>query len=230
MNISIIIPTFREEENIGKLVRYLKELGKETVVEIIVSDGGSDDTTIKTAEDAGAKTVISQLKGRAAQMHQGALIAKGEILYFVHADSFPPDSFPSDIIDAVKNGYPIGRYQTKFNSAKWYLKINAWFTRFDWFVCLGGDQTLFITRDLYQQMGGFNTDMLIMEEFEFVKRARKNVQYKIFKKPALVSARKYDTNSWWRVQIANKKMVSMYKKGNSQQEMIETYKAMLDYR
>ena len=69
-----------------------------------------------------------------------------------------------------------------------------------------------------------------MEEYEFAKRARENVRYKIFKQTALISARKYDTNSWWKVQMANKKIVNMYKRGATQYEMMIAYKKMLDYR
>ena len=230
MPISIIIPVHNEAENIGKLISYLIQYKKESVIEIIVVDAASTDNTNTVAQKAGATTVISPQKGRAAQMNHGASLAKGDVLYFIHADTFPPTSFANDITDAVEEGFALGRYRTKFNSAKWYLKINAWFTRFDWFVCMGGDQTLFITQDLYKKSGGFKTDMFIMEEFEFVPRARKNARYKIFNKPALVSARKYDTNSWWQVQMANKKIVDMYKKGATQSDMVTAYKKMLDYR
>ncbi len=230
MQISIIIPVYNEAENIGKLVSYLMQHRYEMVSEIIVVDAGSTDETNRIAESAGAIVVGSPQKGRSAQMNYGASLAKGDILYFIHADTFPPISFASDIASAVSNGFEIGRYRTKFNSRKWYLKINAWFTRLDWFICMGGDQTLFITQDLYKKSGGFKTDMLIMEEFEFVSRARKSARYKIFNKPALVSARKYDTSSWWRVQMANKKIVNMYKKGASQNEMVNAYKRMLNYR
>jgi rSAM/selenodomain-associated transferase 2 len=230
MQISIIIPVYNESENIGNLVRFLIKYSNESVIEIIVVDAGSIDDTIAIAKKEGANVVISPAKGRSAQMNYGALLAKGDILYFIHADTFPPVSFATDIIHAVEDGFDLGRYRTKFNSGKWYLKINAWFTRFDWFVCMGGDQTLFITQDLYKLSGGFKSDMFIMEEFEFVPRARKNARYKIFNKPALVSARKYDTNSWWRVQMANKKIVDMYKKGATQVDMVNTYKGMLNYR
>jgi rSAM/selenodomain-associated transferase 2 len=230
MSISIIIPVYNEAQNIGKLISYLIQHRKGSVIEIVVVDAASTDDSLLIATNAGVKTVISPQKGRSAQMNFGASIAKGTILYFIHADTFPPATFADDISDAVKNGFDIGRYRTKFDSDKWYLKINAWFTRFDWFVCMGGDQTLFITKELYNSSGGFKTDMLIMEEFEFVPRARKNVRYKIFNKAALISARKYNTNSWWRVQMANKKIVDMYKKGSTQADMVNTYKRMLDYR
>ena len=230
MPISIIIPVYNEAENIGKLISYLVQHKKESVVEIIVVDAGSNDDTIMIAKSAGAATFISPQKGRAAQMNYGASLAKGDILYFIHADTFPPPSFANDIMDAVGKGFDLGRYRTKFNSHKWYLKINAWFTRFDWFICMGGDQTLFVTRQLFEKTGTYIPSMKIMEEYEFAKRARLYGKYKIFPKSTLVSARKYDMNSWWRVQMANRKIVNMYKKGASQGEMVNKYKEMLNYR
>lgn len=230
MRISIIIPTYCEKETIGKLVRYLKSTGGDSIAEIIVVDGQSPDGTLAEAENSGATGITAPVKGRAAQMNYGASLAKGQVLYFVHADSFPPSTFSGDILLAVQNGFDLGRYRTKFDSRKWYLKINAWFTRFDWFICMGGDQTLFITRSLFDKTGGFDSSMKIMEEYEFVKRARASYNYKIFPKAALISARKYDTNSWWKVQMANRKIVKMYKEGFSQDEMVGAYKKMLDYR
>ena len=231
MQISIIIPAYNEEENIGKLVSYLIQHSNELVAELIVVDAGSNDDTIKIAKKNGAKTVLSPQKGRAAQMNYGASIAKGDILYFIHADTFPPVSFTSDINKAIQNGFAKGRYSTKFNSRKWYLKINAWVTLFDWFICMGGDNTLFVTRQVFEKNEGFTNEMRIMEEYEFCERVRKEgALYKILPGVALVSARKYDTNSWWTVQMANKKMVSMYKKGASQQDMVNKYTEMLDYR
>ncbi len=160
-------------------------------------------------------------------MNAGARAAKYNILYFVHADSVPPPSFYTDITDAVNAGYETGRYRTKFDSNNMLLKINAFFTRFDWFVCYGGDQTLFVTASLFKKINGYNENLLIMEEYDFVKRAREFVRYKIFSKPALVSARKYDTNSWWQVQKAHYSIVRLYKKGTPQKELVEKYKRLL---
>jgi len=230
MTISIIIPSYNEVELIGTLVRNLKGLSNEAVIDLIVSDGGSEDGTIETAKAAGAQVVVSPRQGRSAQMNHGASFAKGDVLYFIHADCVPPDSFVADIQQAVKEGYDLGRYRTKFNSSKNILKLNAWFTRFDMFMCMGGDQTLFIRRQLFEFYAGFNEKMQIMEEFEFCARVRKTGRYKILPGTALISARKYDSNSWLQVQLANSNVVNMYKRGASQQEMLDTYKRMLNYR
>jgi rSAM/selenodomain-associated transferase 2 len=227
MEISVIIPTYNEADNIKKLINLLFAASKEGDIEIIISDGGSTDSTTRIAQDLGVTVHSATKRGRASQMNEGASLAKGNVLYFVHADTLPPDSFLKDIAQAINSGYDMGRYQTQFDKPSLLLKLNAFFTRFDWEVCYGGDQTLFITKEAFDELGGFNDDMLIMEEYELVKRARKKYKYIIFDKRALVSARKYRHNSWLTVQIANSKIVNMYRKGASQQAMIEVYKQLL---
>ncbi len=225
--ISIIIPTFNEAGNIGKLVCYLLSCDKGNHTEIIVSDGGSSDNTMDIAMQAGATAILSPQKGRAVQMNHGATAASGEILYFVHADTIPPNSFIDDILEAVKNGFALGRYRTRFDNPRWLLKCNAFFTRFDLFICYGGDQTLFISKPIFDALSGFDQEMLIMEEYDFVSRARKKGRYKIMQKEVLVSARKYESNSWLSVQLANKKVINMYRKGASKHTMKEAYSRLL---
>lgn len=227
INISIIIPCYNEAENIASLINYLKGNSKNSIIEIIVSDGGSSDQTQTLAASAGAIVLTAPKKGRAAQMNFGASIAKGCILYFVHADCLPPINFIDDIESAVKDGFGCGRYRTKFNSTKLRYKFNAFFTRFDWLICYGGDQTFFITRNLFDAINGFDNSMQIMEEYDLTARAKKLGRYKIFKDVALVSVRKYEGRSWWQVQIANGKAFALFKKGASQEEIFATYKKML---
>lgn len=227
LKISIIIPTYNEAAGIAKLITYLQKHGGDTVKEIIISDAESTDETIAIAGQYGVAALVSPQKGRAAQMNFGVHKASGNIFYFVHADCFPPVNFATEIIAAVNNGYDFGRYRTKFDSSKFLLKINAWFTRFNWFICYGGDQTLFITREFFERSGGFKNELLIMEEYEFCERMMNQGHYKIFADAALISARKYEGRSWLRVQLANRKAVKLFKKGASQEEIIKTYKAML---
>jgi len=227
MNISIIIPTYNEERNIGSLIGFLQKYANNKVAEIIVCDGGSKDGTVQVAANKGIKTVICPVKGRAGQMNFGASIANGDILYFVHADTFPPKSFVNDVLEALKKGYELGRYKTKFISDKPLLRINEWFTRFDLFICMGGDQTLFVRKILFDQLDGFKEEMQLMEEYEFCHRARMHGRYKIMNGAAFVSARKYEKNSWLQVQKANYKIVQLYKKGATQKILIEAYERML---
>ena len=232
MEISVIIPTYNEADNIAQLVESLKRFGGKHLLEIIVSDSPtSSDNLAEVVQKAGGQVVKSPKKGRAAQMNFGANLAKGNVLYFVHADTKIHPDFVQDIQKTLSKGYDFGCYRYKFDSEHLLLKINAFFTRFDKIWCRGGDQTLFITRQVFEKLGGFREDFLIMEDYEIILRAKEKYRFKIIPKNVIVSARKYQTNSYLTVQLANLKVMRMFLQGNhSQEEMAETYRQMLNYR
>src|SRR5687767_1233272 len=101
MKVSVIIPTINEETGIQKLVDYLHRQGGKHLHEVLVCDGGSSDKTVELATAAGAR-VINCKKGRAVQMNVGAKEATGDILYFLHADSWPPENFIDLIVDSIQ--------------------------------------------------------------------------------------------------------------------------------
>ncbi|MEP2667926.1 MAG: TIGR04283 family arsenosugar biosynthesis glycosyltransferase [Cyclobacteriaceae bacterium] len=229
MKISVIIPTFNEEENIGRLVSNILLNSQELVKEVIVVDGQSEDHTVSVAQQAGAKIILSKIQSRATQMNLGAAQASGEILYFVHADVKLLQSFTTDILEAVQAGYPAGCYRYQFDSKNWLLRANAYCTRFNGIMCRGGDQTLFITSALFKKLNGFDESFVIMEDYNIIQRIRKNYRFKIIPKCIIVSSRKYNYNSWLRVQIANLTIFSMYFLKRPSKKMASLYKRMLNY-
>jgi rSAM/selenodomain-associated transferase 2 len=229
MTLSIIIPTLNEAENIQQIISYLKKHGNESLLEIIVVDAQSRDNTEGVASAVGARVLQSPNRSRAAQMNYGARYAKGEVLYFVHADCYPPTTYIHDIEMYLSKGYPMGCYRYRFDSNQLLLKINAYFNRFEPLWCRGGDETLYIQKDVFEIMGGFDEKYIIMEEYDFIKRAREQFKLKIIPKYAVVSARKYETNSWFRVQYANMTVFKMFEKGVEPEIMAQTYKRLLNY-
>ena len=147
-SISIIIPVLNEAARIGPLVCYLREHGGEAVAEVLVVDGGSSDGTADLAYKAGAVVVPCNVCSRAAQMNAGARAAQAEVLYFIHADTLPPVSFVADIRESIASGHVMGCYRYRFDSPRFLLKINAFFNRFHWLWCQGGDKTFFIQREI----------------------------------------------------------------------------------
>jgi len=228
MLLSIIIPTYNEAENLPRLVERLCSQHDERLLEIIVVDGGSEDSTCEKARNLRlTKVFSSDIKRRACQMNLGAKEAKGDVLYFVHADTLPPKSFLDDIEEALKAGYPMGCYRFQFDSKRWILKFNSWLTRFDRISFRGGDQSLFIEKSKFEELEGFCEKHLIMEEYDFLLRARKTIPFKIIQKDIIVSARKYKNNSWPRVQFANVLVFNMYFLGYPQERLVRTYKGLL---
>jgi rSAM/selenodomain-associated transferase 2 len=203
LTISVVIPTLNEAEHIVDLIQYLQLNGEGAVEEICICDGGSTDDTVALAEAAGAK-VLSTGRGRSIQMNAGAAQAIGQVLYFVHADTVPPRQFVAAIKSALQEGWPMGCFRYRFKSDHWMLRINAWFTRFDWLFCQGGDKTFFITRHHFEALNGYDPRLPIMEEYDFLRRAaQRGWPFVVLKEEVLVSARKYEGRTWLTVQVAN---------------------------
>ena len=92
ISISIIVPTYNEEAIIAESLKALLAITEQSEgVEIIVSDASTDGTRKILSEFP--VTVCHSAKGRAIQMNNGARLASGDILYFLHADTLPPDTF-----------------------------------------------------------------------------------------------------------------------------------------
>ncbi|XOV66210.1 MAG: TIGR04283 family arsenosugar biosynthesis glycosyltransferase [Fluviicola sp.] len=204
MNLSVIIPTLNEESFIGRTLDLL--LTPENIknkIELIVVDGGSKDKTIEIAKQFPVKVIESPQAGRAVQMNLGAEHATGDYLYFVHADTKVLPGFFEDLRDVKNKGVKAACYRFKFDKDSRALRFNAYFTRFNRMFCRGGDQTLFMCRDLFQDLGGFDTSYVIMEDFDMVRRIKKKTRFHIIPKSVTVSARKYEHNSYFRVNRAN---------------------------
>ncbi|SNS29049.1 transferase 2, rSAM/selenodomain-associated [Belliella buryatensis] len=230
MKISVIIPVLNEAENLIELLPIIFKFGGEYLAEVIVVDGGSNDDTVHIARTQGAILLRSQIKSRAAQLNRGASEATGGIFYFVHADSRPHEDFAKDILESIRNGNLAGCYQYKFNSTQPLLKMNAWFTRFNGIFSGGGDQTLFIARSAFEELQGFDEYFTIMEDFELVGRIKRKFGFTVLPKSILVSARKYETNSWLRVQLANLTVFMLYYLKRNPNELKSIYHKMLKYR
>jgi rSAM/selenodomain-associated transferase 2 len=201
--ISVIIPTLNEAANIGRTLDHVLRHGGNRVGEVLVVDGGSDDATVAVAQQAGAK-IIHSATGRARQMNAGAAAAAHPILYFVHADTLPPADFAMAIGEALAAGQPMGCFRYRFDSQRVMLRFNEWWTQFDWMFCQGGDKTFFIKKDVFDALGGYDERWSIMEEYDFLRRARAaGYPLAVLPQAALVSARKYEGRSWLRVQLAN---------------------------
>ncbi|GAB3571681.1 TIGR04283 family arsenosugar biosynthesis glycosyltransferase [Spirosoma luteolum] len=227
MTLSVIIPTLNEAIHIGRLVQALRTYGGRQLVDVLVIDGGSTDATVAEARQAGARVVVSPRAGRAAQLNYGASLATGEVLYFVHADTQIHPDFITDIGQAIGNNYPAGCYRFRFASSHPLLRLNSYGTRFPGLMSRGGDQTLFITRSLFDQLGGFREHYVIMEDFDIIVRIRAISRFAIIPKDVIVSARKYDKNSWLRVQIANLTAFSLFFMKVTPSTIAQTYKRML---
>tara|TARA_R110002072_G_scaffold36005_1_gene105971 strand:+ start:45205 stop:45933 length:729 start_codon:yes stop_codon:yes gene_type:complete len=208
--ISVIIPCVDEEDNLKELIPYLVKHGGELVSEIILVDGGSIDNSISLANSFGARVLHSSVRNRANQLNLGAQSAKGNVFYFVHADTRPIRDFAQVILTNMAEGKQVGCFRYKFDIENRLLKFNSWFTRFNGVLSGGGDQSLFIKKTFFDSLGGFDESFCIMEDFELVRRIRQNSDFHVLPEEMTVSSRKYIENSWVKVQLANLTAFSLF--------------------
>ena len=228
MKISIIIPTYNEEQQIGKTLHYLFNTCLiEERCEVMVVDANSTDRTVSHCDKFGVKTIITERKGRSIQMNLAAKVATGEVLYFLHVDSLPPITFVKDIIQSVKSNNHLGCFRMKFDLNHWFLKLNSWFTRFNYNRFRFGDQSLYITKKLFDKIGGFNEDLSIMEDQDIIMRASKKSPFRVIANEITTSARKYRINGVYRLQMIFFYIYILYELGYSQERLVNIYRRLI---
>jgi len=159
---SLIIPTYNEAQGIYPFLQALQNLKEQC--ELIIADGGSHDKTCELTLPFVDKVIYSP-KGRAIQMNAGAAVSKGEILIFLHADTFLPKNALQCIKKGIDCGAQWGRFDMQLVGKPIMLKVISqmmnWRSRLTGIAT--GDQVIFVTRQLFEQLGGYPT-IALMED------------------------------------------------------------------
>ncbi|GAB2783264.1 rSAM/selenodomain-associated transferase 2 [Hymenobacter luteus] len=225
-SISIIIPAYKEAAGIGRLVAWLHAEAA-GAAEVLVVDAASPDGTAAAAQAAGARVVQSPRRGRAAQLNYGAQQATNQILYFLHADTYPPRGFLSAIRRAVAAGAGSGCFRLRFDHSHWFLGLNAWFTRFDVDLIRFGDQSLFVRRAVFEQAGGYRPELVVMEDQEIIGRLRRFGAFRVLPQAVVTSARKYLENGVYRLQLVFTLIAVLHWLGASQPRLVSVYRYLI---
>ncbi|MBN2242668.1 MAG: TIGR04283 family arsenosugar biosynthesis glycosyltransferase [Acidobacteria bacterium] len=209
--VSVIIPTCNEAAAIGRTLRHL---AWEPVSEIIVCDGGSADATGEIAAGAGA-VVLKVPGGRARQQNEGAHLAKGDILLFLHADTLPPAGFGDIIREALDDPRTVaGAFRLRTDGAGIAMRLVEGLANFRsaFLQYPYGDQGLFMEKRVFDEEGGFSS-LPIMEDFELVGRLRRRGRIATLEKAALTSARRWKRLGVLRTTLINRIMIAGFRCG-----------------
>ncbi|HLU92869.1 MAG TPA: TIGR04283 family arsenosugar biosynthesis glycosyltransferase [Membranihabitans sp.] len=223
--ISIIIPVFNHEDSIGECLAHLVHYGRGA--EIIVVDGGSEDSTVAIAQEFPVR-VFGYSHGRSAQMNYGAKKASRDILYFLDPETTPPVTFIEDIYSSLLQGNLGGCFKLRFVNGPWLTRLNWNMARFKINWTGGGDQSLFLFSHTFEELGGYDESLQIMEDFDLVDRLRRIGNFDVISNEIRVRPQKYRSISYLRVQLANVFVYQMYRLGYSQEVLKSTWSRMLD--
>jgi glycosyltransferase involved in cell wall biosynthesis len=166
VSISVIIPTLREVDTVARAITSARETLEP--LEVIVVDAGSDDGTPEAARAMGARVIVAP-GSRAIAMSTGARVARGDALLFLHADTTLPAGAGRSVRETLECADG-GAFRVRYDDGRPILRTLG-VLRLRLLGPVYGDQAIFVTRAVYDQIGGYRP-LAIMEDYDFVLRLR----------------------------------------------------------
>ncbi len=196
--VSIIIPVCNDAEALCLTLDHLQRLRRIEGAEIIVAAWGQREKTEKAVAGRG-KIIWPGQSTRAALMNAGASVAFGDIVFFLHADSFPPLDALVEVEAALRDPRIVGgAFEHRFQEKLWSLKFISWINRRRYFFSRNyyGDQGIFVRADVFRLIGGYRD--LFMEDLDFSQRVKKVGRTKLIPLPLVTSGRRFIAWGPWR--------------------------------
>ncbi|MBX2804500.1 MAG: TIGR04283 family arsenosugar biosynthesis glycosyltransferase [Hyphomicrobiales bacterium] len=214
--ISVIVPTLNAEKGLASCLTALVPAAMDGFVrEVIISDGGSSDQTLAIADDAGARILRSE-RGRGRQLREGARDTKSDWLLFIHADTVLETGWERDVFRHIRM-IERGDQPDRAAAFRFSLDDDSMFAAYlngavalrCWALKLPyGDQGLLISRQLYDEIGGFKP-LVLMEDVDLVRRLGRK-RMKILRARAVTSAKRYRRDGYLKRMLRNSACLGLY--------------------
>jgi len=189
-DISVVVPVWNE--GAGLTATLARLASRDDLAEIIVVDGGSDDgSTVALPADPRLK-LINASRGRALQMNAGAAVASGDVFLFLHADTRLPPEAVRDITETLARGKRWGRLDVRLDAPQLPFRVieTAMNLRSRLTGIATGDQAIFVTRELFESVGGY-APLPLMEDVDLSRRLKKLARPACLRGRVTTSARRW---------------------------------------
>ncbi len=224
MKLSIIVPILNEAPELPDLLEQLLPLMRHGT-EVIIADGGSNDGCAEIAECAGF-TVARTACGRARQMNAAAMLATGDTLLFLHADTRLPQDAETWIAQALTTSKHVwGRFNVCIRGRPAMLRVIGCMMnlRSRLTGIATGDQAIFVTRSAFDAIKGFS-DQPLMEDIELSKRLRVLSRPACLAQCVTTSGRRWEAKGVWRTIFLMWRLRWDYWRGVAAQRLLEDYR------
>ena len=198
-HVSIIIPVRNDAEALARTLDHLGHLpGMDTAEVIVAAAGNRQSTDLVVAERA--QLLWPDGSTRATLMNAGATRARAAVLFFLHADSFPPPQAFELIRQALADERVIGgAFEHLFAEPVWSLRAITWINRLRYRLTHNyyGDQGIFVRTAVFRQMGGYR-QLELMEDLDFTQRLKRIGRTVLIREPLHTSGRRFLARGPWR--------------------------------
>lgn len=197
MKISIIIPTYNEEEYLPKLLESIRSQDF-TDYEIIVADAQSIDNTREIAKEYGCIVVEGGLPGPGR--NRGAEVAKGEILLFLDSDLELTENYLTNVIEEFESE-DLGIAITQMTPLSQKKRDKYLHDLANWFMIAvenikphgAGCYGIISKKELHDEVNGFDEDLSFGEDTDYIERVAEISQFKVLRNARIgVSTRRLE--------------------------------------
>ena len=201
MTLAVVIPFLDEADALpATLSALFRAIDTLEAVEVIAVDGGSRDASRTVIAAYPSIRVLDAPRGRALQMNAGAATTKADVLVFLHADCCLPDNALRALIAAVESGAQWGRFDVEIEGRSKLLPIVSRLMnlRSRATGIATGDQAIFVSRDAFNEVGGFSA-VPLMEDIALSKALLRSIgRPRCLRDRVVASGRRWDTQGAWR--------------------------------
>ncbi len=158
-------------------------------------------------------------------MNTGARSAKGQILWFLHADTLPHERSTVEILKALEEPETVGgAFGFSLSEKRWYGPLFNWFIGMrSSLLCLPyGDQGFFVRHSIFLEVGGF-PEIQIMEDVEVLKRLKEKGNFRLIDLPIGISPRRWDQEGVFKRTFLNWFLMIRYRCGARPEDLVSLY-------
>jgi rSAM/selenodomain-associated transferase 2 len=221
----VIIPVLGDTRALHTLLERLRNMPAPPT-EILVIDGAGD----QSLRDFCRHSAIGYLgtrAGRGHQLHSGALAARAEILWFLHADAMPAPAGGIRIRQQIAGGCLGGYFRFRFSGRRTVAR-SVLAALINLRARIGvpyGDQGIFVTRAAYLAAGGF-PDVPLFEEVPLVRALRRAGDFAALPIDIGVSPRRWERDGWIRRTVENRLLALGYMLGIPPARLARRYRLL----
>ena len=224
-SISIIVPVLNESALIRAFLGQLRAVAPGA--EIVVVDGGSNDGTLELSAGL-ADRILKSSRGRARQMNAGARVARGNVFWFLHADSIIPPNALEEIEKILQEGSNVGGcFRIRLPGREWIYRVSDSVGNLgvEVFGFALGDHGIFCWRETFLKAGGF-PDLPLMEDAEFYRSLRRYGKMRQSRTAIVGNQRRYEQLGRYRTTIYYAIILGLYFIGARMSTLIALYRRL----